>query len=84
LTHSLISDYFRLCVRFSVATSILSPRLSQDQRDSLGLNSGLCLRWIADEHLFYLQYHRSLFVLTWTSRMFSGRWMCHAQLPNSM
>ncbi len=41
---------------------IISPRLSQDQRDALGLNSGLCLRWIADEHLFYLQYHRSLFL----------------------
>jgi len=26
LTHSLISDYFRLCVRFSVATSLYQVR----------------------------------------------------------
>lgn len=41
---------------------IISSRLSQDQCDRLGLNPDLCLRWIADEHLFYLQYHRSLFL----------------------
>ena len=40
---------------------IISPCLSQNQRDALGLSTGLCLRWIANEHLFYLQYHRSLF-----------------------
>lgn len=41
---------------------IISPRLSQDQCDTLGLSPNLCLRWIANEHLFYLQYHRSLFL----------------------
>ena len=35
---------------------IISLRLSQDQCDMLGLSPDLCLRWIADEHLFYLQY----------------------------
>ncbi len=40
---------------------IISPRLTQHQRDLLGLKPSLCLRWITDEHLFYLQYHRSLF-----------------------
>jgi len=42
---------------------IISPRLSQVQCDTLGLKPGLCLRWIANEHLFYLRYHRSLFVV---------------------
>ena len=40
---------------------IISSRLSQGQRDALGLAPALCLRWIADEHLFYLRYHQSLF-----------------------
>jgi predicted restriction endonuclease len=42
---------------------IISTRLTQDQCDTLGLKPGLCLRWIANEHLFYLRYHRSLFVV---------------------
>lgn len=46
---------------------IISPRLSQEQRDALGLKPALCLRWIADEHLFYLQYHRSLFLQLMTT-----------------
>jgi len=41
---------------------IISSRLNLVQRDALGLNPGLCLRWIANEHLVYLQYHRTLFV----------------------
>ncbi|WP_340124463.1 HNH endonuclease [Methylobacter svalbardensis] len=41
---------------------IISTRLSQDQCDTLGLSPDLCLRWIANEHLLYLQYHRSLFL----------------------
>ena len=39
---------------------IISSRLNLAQRDGLGLNPSLCLRWIANEHLPYLQYHRSL------------------------
>ena len=42
---------------------VISPRLSQYQCNTLGLNPDLCLRWIVNEHLFYLQYHRSLFVI---------------------
>ena len=42
---------------------IISTRLTQNQCDTLGLKPGLCLRWIANEHLFYLRYHRSLFVV---------------------
>jgi hypothetical protein len=41
---------------------IISTRLSQDQCDTLGLSPDLCLRWIANEHLIYLQYQRSLFL----------------------
>ena len=41
---------------------VISPRLSQDQCDTLGLSPDLCLHWIANEHLFYLRYHRSLFL----------------------
>lgn len=42
---------------------MVSSRVSQDQCDALGLKSDLCLRWIVQEHLFYLHYHRSLFAL---------------------
>ncbi|AEG01192.1 HNH endonuclease [Methylomonas methanica] len=40
---------------------LISPKLSQNQRDILGLNDDLCLRWIADRHLLYLDYHRAKF-----------------------
>ncbi|MGD0959365.1 MAG: HNH endonuclease [Methylomonas sp.] len=42
---------------------IISPRLNQDQREALGLQPDLRLRWIAGEHLVYLQYHREIFKL---------------------
>ncbi|MGR9053573.1 MAG: HNH endonuclease, partial [Gammaproteobacteria bacterium] len=40
---------------------LISPKLSQDQRNILGLNDELRLRWIADRHLLYLGYHRTRF-----------------------
>ncbi|MGH8476997.1 MAG: HNH endonuclease [Methylococcales bacterium] len=38
---------------------MISTRLSRDQHAALGLNPASRLRWIANEHLIYLHYHRS-------------------------
>jgi hypothetical protein len=40
---------------------LLSSQLSPHHRNLLGLNTTHCLRWIAEEHLPYLNYHRELF-----------------------
>lgn len=40
---------------------LISARLTEEQRLALGLNQDLGLRWLAAEHLPYLQYHRHLF-----------------------
>jgi hypothetical protein len=40
---------------------LISMRLTEEQRLSLGLHQDLGLRWLAAEHLPYLQYHRRLF-----------------------
>lgn len=39
---------------------VVSQRLMTEQRLALGLNQNLRLRWLAEEHLPYLQYHRCL------------------------
>jgi hypothetical protein len=45
---------------------VIGSRLSQTQRHSLGLYPELKLRWLADEHFLYLEYHRELFNITET------------------
>ncbi|MGR9117641.1 MAG: HNH endonuclease signature motif containing protein [Gammaproteobacteria bacterium] len=40
---------------------LISIRLTEEQRLTLGLNQNLGLRWLAEEHLPYLEYHRRLF-----------------------
>lgn len=40
---------------------LLSPVIKAEQRIELGLNKPLALRWLASEHLAYLNYHRSMF-----------------------
>lgn len=63
LSANLDALFDRFLITFDdVGKIIISPMLRQDQRAALGLNPDLCLRWIADEHLLYLHYHRSLFV----------------------
>jgi putative restriction endonuclease len=39
---------------------LISPQLNQDQCKLLGLHPDLHLRWLANQHLFYLDYHRHL------------------------
>lgn len=43
---------------------VIGSRLSQTQCHSLGLLPDLKLRWLADEHYLYLEYHRELFNIT--------------------
>jgi len=43
---------------------VIGSRLSQTQRHSLGVHPDLKLRWLADEHFPYLEYHRKLFAIT--------------------
>ena len=40
---------------------ITSPKISLEQREALGLHKSLSLRWIAEEHLEYLEHHRKEF-----------------------
>jgi putative restriction endonuclease len=42
---------------------LVSPRLTMEQRLGLRLNQNLCLRWLAEEHLPYLHYHRRLLLV---------------------
>lgn len=63
LSANLDALFDRFLITFDDTGKIItSSHLNLVQRDALGLNPGLCLRWIANEHLVYLQYHRSLFV----------------------
>lgn len=37
---------------------LMSPQLSGETRDELHLSSSMRLRWINDEHLLYVRWHR--------------------------
>jgi hypothetical protein len=37
---------------------VIAPRLTAEHRASLHLSGWLRLRWVAPEHLSYLQWHR--------------------------
>jgi len=41
---------------------LISPKISEDQRQKLGLDNSLSLRWIAKQHTSYLNFHRSKFL----------------------
>ena len=43
---------------------LVSPRLSAGDLQGLGIHPGMRLRWLASEHLHYLQWHRERFLLT--------------------
>ena len=42
---------------------LVSRQISQSDRECLGLNSSMRLRWIAASHIKYLEFHRQKFVL---------------------
>jgi putative restriction endonuclease len=42
---------------------LISREISQSDRECLGLNSSMRLRWIAASHFEYLEFHRQKFVL---------------------
>lgn len=63
LVANLDALFDRFLISFDDKGAILiSPYLTEDQRSPLGLNQKLNLRWLAEEHLPYLQYHRSLYL----------------------
>ncbi|OAI03722.1 restriction endonuclease [Methylomonas methanica] len=41
---------------------LISPKISEDQRQNLGLDNTLSLRWITKQHNLYLNYHRSKYL----------------------
>lgn len=47
---------------------LVSRHISQSDRQCLGLNSSMRLRWIAVSHIKYLEFHRQKFVLLVKSR----------------
>lgn len=40
---------------------VISGKISSEQRQSLGINKPLALRWFTEHHQAYLDYHRELF-----------------------
>ncbi|MDD5581559.1 MAG: HNH endonuclease [Methylobacter sp.] len=61
LTANLDALFDRFLISFSdIGKIIISERLSTCDRNKLGLQPDLTLRWIANEHLPYLGYHRSM------------------------
>ncbi len=62
LSANLDALFDRFLVSFDDAGVLLvSSTISDTDRARLGLNISMHLRWLADDHQPYLQYHRSLF-----------------------
>ncbi|MEX1214732.1 HNH endonuclease [Saccharospirillum sp.] len=62
LSANLDALFDRFLISFSDAgTLLLSPRITPDTQARLGLTQPLCLRWLAEEHQPYLNYHRNRF-----------------------
>lgn len=62
LTANLDALFDRFLISFDdVGKLLVSPRLSEEQRMALGVDQSLKLRWLAEDHLPYLQYHRQLY-----------------------
>ena len=65
LVANLDALFDRFLISFDDAGHLLtSTRLSQSDLPGLGIHSGMRLRWLASEHLHYLQWHRERFLLT--------------------
>lgn len=62
LTANLDALFDRFLITFDESGFMLvSKKIIQSDRDLLGLNQKLKLRWFANEHQIYLEYHRSHF-----------------------
>lgn len=62
LSANLDALFDRFLISFSSSGELLvSPAISPQERERLGLNKPLQLRWLADEHLGYLQFHEARF-----------------------
>ena len=65
LVANLDALFDRFLISFDDAGHLLtSTRLSQSDLPGLGIHSGMRLRWLASEHLHYLQWHRERFLLS--------------------
>lgn len=64
LVANLDALFDRFMISFDDAGHLLSSaRLSQSDLRGLGIHPGMTLRWLANEHLHYLQWHRERFLL---------------------
>lgn len=64
LVANLDALFDRFLISFDDAGHLLtSTRLSQSDLPGLGIHPGMTLRWLAGEHLHYLQWHRERFLL---------------------
>lgn len=62
LSANLDALFDRFLISFSpVGELLVSPTVSPQERERLGLNKPLRLRWMADDHLRYLQFHEARF-----------------------
>jgi putative restriction endonuclease len=62
LNANLDALFDRFLISFTdLGNIIISPSIDNSQFEALGLSPDLRLRWIAESHLFYLQYHRAIF-----------------------
>jgi hypothetical protein len=62
LSANLDALFDRFLISFSDAGELLvTPAIPQQERERLGLDKPLRLRWLADEHLRYLQFHQARF-----------------------
>lgn len=64
LVANLDALFDRFLISFDDTGSLLtSARLSQSDLHGLGIHPGMTLRWLANEHRHYLQWHRERFLL---------------------
>jgi predicted restriction endonuclease len=62
LSANLDALFDRFLISFTRQGDLLvSPSVAQSDRELLGLSDNLCLRWLAQEHMHYLDFHRSKF-----------------------
>jgi predicted restriction endonuclease len=64
LVANLDALFDRFLISFDETGHLLtSARLSQDDLHGLGIHSSVTLRWLASEHMPYLQWHHERFLL---------------------
>jgi predicted restriction endonuclease len=62
LSANLDALFDKFLITFSDAGKILiSSKVSEHDRQALGLNESMSLRWVASEHLVYLKHHQNEF-----------------------